>query len=375
MAFKVGPPPRNQPVPMSLHGESLPALSARASGQRIRLNVLFGIPDDGAGTVRVAPGGRTVVADGPGSGSSSFVLRGSANLAPFLPRERFALDRIYVQGDGPPISLGPGPLLNHIADPDICSRALVEVAKIAERTGRPCFNHPAAIAQTSRDGVAQRLSGIPGLIVPKTIRVSQRSPAHLRDAASDAGLRYPILVRVVGSHGGEDRVKIDKPESMGEVAQLQHEGQPLFLTEFYDFVSPDGFYRKFRIVVVGDEILVRHCVIGSDWSLHGRYRVKGMGPDEEEEDVFNTFQSKWVPDLAPVFNEMARRLDLDYFGVDCNIDQAKNVLLFEANACMKVLKNYRPLPNRFEAPIARIVTALENRLAAPDTWRHARRPA
>ena len=85
MAFKVGPPPRNQPVPMSLHGESLPALSARASGQRIRLNVLFGIPDDGAGTVRVAPGGRTVVSDNPGSGSSSFVLRGSGNLRPVLP--------------------------------------------------------------------------------------------------------------------------------------------------------------------------------------------------------------------------------------------------------------------------------------------------
>jgi len=71
----------------------------------------------------------------------------------------------------------------------------------------------------------------------------------------------------------------------------------------------------------------------------------------------------------------AFRLDLDYFGVDCHIDRNRDVLLFEANACMKVLKNYRPLPNRFEAPIARIRTALESRLAAPDTWRRARRPA
>ena len=360
---------------MSLHGESLPAPSARASGQqRIRLNVLLGIPDDGAGVVRVGPGGRTVIAQTPGTGSSSFVLRGAANIAPFLSRERFALERIYVQGGGaPPISLGPGAILNHIADPDICSHALAEVAKIAERTGRPCFNHPSAVARTGRDSVAQLLSGISGLIVPKTIRVAQRSPAHLREAASDSGMRYPILVRVVGSHGGEDRVKIDKPESMGDVAQLQHEGRPLFLTEFYDFVSPDGFYRKYRIVVVGDEILVRQCVIGNDWSLHGRHRVKGM--DEEEEDVFNTFPSKWLPSLTPVFNEITRRLDLDYFGVDCHIDRNRDVLLFEANACMKVLKNYHPLPNRFEAPIARIMTALENRLAAPDTWRHAQRRA
>jgi glutathione synthase/RimK-type ligase-like ATP-grasp enzyme len=375
MAFMVRRPRQwNQPVPMSLHGESLPAPSARASGQqRIRLNVLFGIPDDGAGIVRVAPGGRAVVTNTPGTGSSSFVLRGSANLAPFLSRERFALDRIYVQGDEPPIRLGPGAILNHIADPDICSRALAEVAQIAESSRRPCFNHPAAIARTTRDGVAQMLSGIPGLTVPKTIRVAQSSPAHVRGAASDAGMRYPILVRVVGSHGGQDRVKIDTPESMGDIAQLQREGLPLFLTEFYDFVSPDGLYRKFRIVVVGEEILVRQCVIGSDWSLHGRHRAEIM--DEEEEHVFNTFQSEWEPSLKPVFSEIIRRIDLDYFGVDCHIDQAKNVLLFEANACMKVLKNYKPLPNRFEAPIARIMTAVQARLAAPDTWRHTRRPA
>jgi glutathione synthase/RimK-type ligase-like ATP-grasp enzyme len=360
---------------MSLHGESLPAPSARASAQqRIRLNVLLGIPDDGAGMVRVGPGGRTIVAHRPGA--SSFVLRGSTNLAPFLSRERFALDRIYVQGDGePPVNLGPGAILNHIADPDVCSRALAAVAKIADRAGRPCFNHPAAIARTSRDGVAQLLSGIPGLTVPKTIRVAQRSPARVCEAASGAGMRYPILVRVVGSHGGQDRVKIDKPESMGDIAQLQHESLPLFLTEFYDFVSPDGLYRKFRIVVVGDDILVRHCVIGNDWSLHGRFRINSMDLDEEEEDLFNTFQSEWVPSLKPVFSEITRRLDLDYFGVDCHIDRNRDVLLFEANGCMKVLKNYRPLPNRFEAPIARIKTALENRLAAPDTWRHARRSA
>ena len=69
---------------------------------------------------------------------------------------------------------------------------------------------------------------------------------------------------------------------------------------------------------------------------------------------------------------MSRRLNLDYFGIDCNIDSERNVLLFEANACMKVLKNYRPPPNRFEAPIARIKKAVEDRLASPATWRYAR---
>jgi glutathione synthase/RimK-type ligase-like ATP-grasp enzyme len=358
---------------MNLNGDSLPAPSVRAADhQRVKLNVLLGVPDDGAGVVRVGPGGHTLMPEIPGLGPSRFTLKGAANIVPFLSRERFALDRFYVQDDSQLPILGSGGILNHIADPDICSRALAAVAKIVPRSGSPCFNHPAAVARTSRDGVAQLLSGIPGLTVPKTIRVAQRSPDRVREAASEARLRYPILVRVVGSHGGHDRVKIDSPETMDEIAQLQYEDRPLFLTEFYDFVSPDGRFRKFRIVVVGDRIFIRHCVIGDDWSLHGAGRASGLGDDEEEELLFNTFQSEWVPSLAPVFMEVANRLDLDYFGVDCNIDRDRNVLLFEANACMKVLKNYRALPNRFEAPIALIKTALENLLCTPEAWRCAR---
>jgi glutathione synthase/RimK-type ligase-like ATP-grasp enzyme len=165
-------------------------------------------------------------------------------------------------------------------------------------------------------------------------------------------------------------VKVDAPEFMDEIVQLGPEGRPLFLTEFYDFVSPDGCYRKYRIVIVGDDIFLRQCVVGSHWSLHGRHRIEGA--DKEEAALFDSFQCEWVPSLKPIFAEMTRRLDLDYFGVDCHIDPDRNVLLFEANACMKILKNYKPPPNRFEGPIALIKEALEHRLASPATWRYAR---
>lgn len=357
---------------MSLHGESdiNSPLLATTAGQRISLNALFGVPDDSEGVVGVTPGGRALTALA-GTGTGHFRLRGSANIVPFLSRERFAVNRVYLQGRAQGrISLRPGAILNHIADPDICSQGLAMAEKLTNQAARPCFNHATAVRRTSRDGVARLLTGINRLTVPKTIRVEPTSPAAVRDAARNAELRYPILVRLVGSHGGEDRVKIDRPESMDEIGQLKHEGRPLFLTEFYDFVSPDGHYRKFRVVIVGDEIFLRQCVVGSDWSLHGRDRVEGA--EEEEAALFESFQSEWVPSLKPIFAEMTRRLDLDYFGVDCHIDSNRNVLLFEANACMKVLKNYKPLPNRFEAPIALIRNALENRLASPATWRYAR---
>ncbi len=353
---------------MTLHGETQPAdTPPRPQPARIGLNVLFGVPDDGRGVVRVSPNGRKLVA--AANRVDKFKLRGSANIAPYLS-ERFALNRYYLQDDADLLAqIAPGPILNHIADQDICSRALALVEHLADRGGRPCFNHPRAVARTTRDGVARLLNGIPGLTVPKTIRVDRTSAASLREAADDAGLVYPVLARVVGSHGGEDRLRIDRPDAMDEIAQLPHGDRPLYLTEFCDFVSPDGFYRKYRIVVVGDAIFLRQCVVGVTWSLHGRHRAEGA--DQEEEDLFQSFQSDWAVRLKPVFDEMTRRLGLDYFGVDCHIDPSLNVLLFEANACMKILKNYRAPPNRFEAPIALIQTALENRLASPETWRYA----
>jgi glutathione synthase/RimK-type ligase-like ATP-grasp enzyme len=335
------------------------------------LNVLFGVPDDGEGVVRVAPDARRLMASAQGAGRGNFVLRGSANIAPYLSRERFALNRLYLQRNAQRrINIGPGAILNHIADPDICSHALGIVERIAKQVQRPCFNHPTAVARTTRDRVARLLNGIDRLIVPKTIRMAQATPGEVRDAAREADLRYPLLVRVVGSHGGEDRVQIERPDAMDEITQLNREGRALFLTEFFDFVSRDGRYRKFRIVVIGDDIYLRHCVVGSHWSLHGRHRVEGA--DKEEAILFESFDSEWAPSVKPVFDEITRRIGLDYYGVDCHIDHQRNVLLFEANACMKILKNYKPSPNRFDVPIAKIKRALEDRLASPKTWRHTR---
>ena len=355
---------------MDLHGDTpSTAMPSDARLRRIPLNVLFGIPDRDRGSIRVSPDARRVHV-GPGSGEHpSATLHGSANLAPFLSQTRFALNRYFLQaGAGIRVRLGPGALLNHIADPDLCSGALAIVSAIIKQSGRPCFNHPAAVARTTRDGVARLLADIPGLTVPKTIRVNGGSPDAVRAAALDAKLSYPILVRVAGSHGGKERVRIERSDAFGKIGQLNHGEHALYLTEFHDFASPDGLYRKQRLVLVGEKIFLRQCILGTDWSLHGR-RAVGQA-DEEEEHAHNTFASEWLPAIEPVFREMQRRLRLDFFGVDCHIDSSRNVLLFEANPCMKVLANFRPRPNRLEAPIKRIKDAIERRLASPETWFH-----
>jgi hypothetical protein len=345
----------------SQHKSGIPK-GGSAANRQIPLNVLFGLPDDGKALVSVADDGKRL----------DFTLTGTASIVSFVSKERFAMSTLYLHPDHQiPVRLGAGPLLNHVADPDICSGALELIEQIVSKVARPCFNAPAAIARTTREGVAHALAGIPGLIVPKTIRTSGGSPEDVMAAARDASLRFPVLVRVAGAHGGLEMVRIDSPGNAEQISELKSGRKPLYVTEFHDFVSPDGLYRKTRIAVVGDEIFLRHHVVGEGWLLHSARRTSNTAA--EEIAAFKDFDSGWGTTLRPLFREITRRLDLDFFGVDCNIDAAGNVTLFEANACMLILKNTAPSPNMWDRPIARVVKAVEDLMATPEKWRDFRR--
>ena len=341
-----------------------------AAPARTPLNVLFGIPNRSQRTVGVSPDGRFLRGRKPAPGGVIFI--GSVNLARHLDPQRFALERFYLKKGSARLKFGPGPFLNHIADPDTCSGALEMAALVVAKVPRPCFNRPAAVARTTRHEVARILTGIESLIVPKTIRIQNTTPSLVRDEIARANLVFPILVRGVGMHGGMSLIKADNPGDLEGVADLEPKAEELYVTEFHDFRSRDGSYRKFRVVVVGGEVFLRHCVIADNWLLHGRRRSSGY--DELEIAMFTRFEREWASQLRPLFREIATRLGLDFFGVDCNIDDDGRVLLFEANACMNILHNYRPSPNKFDAPIARIKSAVEDVLAAPSTWYSAAIP-
>jgi glutathione synthase/RimK-type ligase-like ATP-grasp enzyme len=341
---------------------------AAARDKRVPLNVLFGLPDDFKAGISVEGDGRRL----------NYLLPGTADILPHLSPKRFASEIIYLQpGQKQPARLRAGPLLNHIGDADICSRALELAAQIVRKSGRPCFNHPDAIAATMRDRVAHALRGIPGLDVPKTIRVGRPMAAEVRAAVRKEGLEYPILVRVVGSHGGANMVKVDTPDEIDKVDRLERSFRSaLYITEFRDFAGSDGVYRKFRIAVVGGAILVRHMITAENWLVHASHLAvhtkRTANAKQEEDEMFAAFDDGLGKRLLPMFQEIGRRLDLDYFGVDCAVAESGEVVLFEANACMAILGQTQKVLNQKAVAINRIRDAVSNLLAAPETWRRAR---
>src|SRR5262249_49466000 len=133
-----------------------------------------------------------------------------------------------------------------------------------------------------------------------------------------ANFDYPYLIRIAGDHGGVSTIKIDGPNSLGEIEKLNCHGKDMYATEFADFASADGKYRKFRIAVIGSEMFLRHMVVGDTWLLHAQRRAGDTAAEEER--MLETFDDKVAPGIAPIVDEMTRRMDLDYFGIDCNID-------------------------------------------------------
>jgi glutathione synthase/RimK-type ligase-like ATP-grasp enzyme len=260
-------------------------------------------------------------------------------------------------------------LLNHVAEPDACSQSLKIVEQVVKKAGRPCFNHPSAIAGTTRDTVSRVLAGISGLKVPRTIRISERAPEEIREALARAGFSYPVLLRIAGTHLGLSLIRVDTAEQLDAVRRLNRDDRSsLYVTEFYEFGSADGLYRKYRIAVVGDDIFLRHLYVADTWLVHRERQI--VDPEQEGREFLASFDVDWVQRLRPLFQEIARRLGLDFFGVDCNIDPSGQVLLFEANSCMKILGYSGPEHGVWRAPIARIKAAVEDRLASPAMWRH-----
>lgn len=334
-----------------------------ASAATSMFPLMLGLPDDNRARINVNARTRALQYSMPGN------ARIGADLAPG-PKRRLVQ---ILFGEGLPVSLPPAlrgqPMINAVADPDTSSKSLGMLQRHLEETGTACFNHPTAVLATDRVRAAEKLAGIDGLMVPRALRVRVDEPAQIAAEAEDAGLGWPLIVRLAGTHRGESTVLVDSPEDVRTaLRQVPWGGHDLYLTEYVDCRDADGLYRKLRLVVVDGEVFMRHQVIAHDWMVHvGDRRPAYL---EEEQRLLREFETTLKPAIATRAQAAAEALDMDYFGIDCSLRPDGQLLIFEANVLMDILINTMPLPNCWEEPIARIHEALVALLFEPTRWRH-----
>ena len=262
-----------------------------------------------------------------------------------LERKRFHATVAYLQPEGDDDPVAEAPLdrfgkvdivINAVADADHGAAFLAKAQRFAERFAVPVINPPDhRVARTTRNGSAALLEGVAALTVPKMQRLARSELTQI--AETDGDLFRPLLVRPIGAHGGDDLEYIDRPAALrAYLKQIPYD--EFYASEFHDYRSADGYWRKYRLVFVDREVYPYHLTIGHDWKLH-YYRV-----DMHEQPWMKAEEEAFLADWRSVFTgvrgeavrEVARRLDLDFAGLDCAIGRDGNVLMFEANPSMLV---------------------------------------
>jgi len=281
-------------------------------------------------------------------GKQQLWLSGTTNAFPFLgirQNQRLVHTLVGSEYRQPDITLPQMPRLifNQISDPDTSYGALERCVELVKSTGAPVINHPARVLRTMRHHVTEALQGIQGLRVPQTIRCEPLSPEDVYHMADAAGIELPFIVRVAGMHGGKQMLRVDTQEVHPDMHAFPFDGRAFYISEYLDFADKDSAYHKYRIVMIGDQAIVRHALVGQEWKVHSDSRDSSYSQNFPPEHVrVARIEHEFLPGLSGVTSTIRKRLDLDYFGIDCSISTEGEMILFEANAAMNLFQNFDP---------------------------------
>jgi len=235
-------------------------------------------------------------------------------------------------------------LVNLICEPEVQRAALRQVGHFELETQLPTVNPPWAVAATTRPLIARRLAHQAGVHAPHCT-LYRAGALTLAEHIAAHGHAYPVLLRPPGKHGSVGLVRADDP---GEAATKAALLRSCTVTDFVDFRSADGLWRKFRLIYAGDRLFRRHVLTDREWNLTREARGFMIEHPElvaEEQEWINrpvTFESGSVE--ARVMHQF-RALQLDFGVIDCALPANGDLVVFEINACVQ-------LTNRLDAQAA-----------------------
>lgn len=226
-------------------------------------------------------------------------------------------------------------ILNLVTDADQNPEVLAVLGKLLRGyTGR-IINRPQDVLQSTREKSAALLAGTPGLHVPRTIRLRGAKPQVAANAVARAGLTFPAILRLAGTHTGNIVAVVS---SLEELQSKLVEGGDHIVTEFVDFRSADGLFRKYRVYFFGSRVVFRHKLITDHWNVHIREQVRFMTSRpllrKEQAAMFDRPDGAFPAEVHATFERIRDRVPLDYFGFDFGIMPSGELVLFEANATM-----------------------------------------
>ena len=267
--------------------------------------------------------------------------RGNSPDRYLLPQQRYSRYIWFVEyaNEGQSATLPSHDIVfNAIGDHDSTGATAGVVQRFLKVCSRPVLNPPDKIARTPRHLAPMLFSGLRQVVVPATARLSAAALAADGAVAAvrAAGIATPLLMRPIGSHGGDGLTLLRDLDDAQSVQQAVAPGRDHYLTAFHDFRSADGLYRKYRMFLVDRRPYPYHLAIGEDWLLH----YQNSGTADHPEYLAEELRFLEDPEAAigrpavEAIRAIGQRMDLEFCGVDFTLLPDGRVLLFEANATM-----------------------------------------
>lgn len=229
-------------------------------------------------------------------------------------------------------------------DSDASRVFLTEINRHLADWPQPVLNAPENIMALERDRSGAVLADVPGLTLPRTARCSRETLAAIGAGAGVVDVqtvlteaRFPVVVRPVGAHAGRNLEKLNNAAEIGAYLETCTDPE-FFLSDFVDYRSADGAYRKYRIIFVDGRPYPCHMAIADQWKVW--YMNADMTASTDKRAEEERFMTRFVEGFAArhrgALSGMARAFGLDYFGIDCAEDRDGNLVLFEADNALIV---------------------------------------
>ena len=236
-------------------------------------------------------------------------------------------------------------LMVAVAESDQNQALLAQLERDLANWPRPVINRAARIRALSRDGVCQQLGGLPGVVMPPTLRVSHTQLQACCHEGQDASalsqklpsLAYPIILRPIDSHAGSSLSRIKTPTQLMSYLDDSDE-RNFYISNFVDYRSADGKYRKFRIMLIDGTPYVSHMAVSSRWMVHylNADMLESAAHRAEEARFMEGFASGFAQRHAQAIAAIHQQLGLAYVGIDCAETPDGKLLVFEADSNMVV---------------------------------------
>lgn len=212
-----------------------------------------------------------------------------------------ALHRLYLTDDSQNETLPPFDVIfNAIGEAERAHGAIARAQQFIDSHEQRVMNQPKHLWKTARPHLADALGGVHGCVVPSTRRIT-------RDRLA-ADSEYSLLARPVDTHAGRGLERLDDAQSR-DAYLARHPDERFDVVPFIEYRSADGFYRKYRVILVDGKPYPYHLAISPHWMVHyiktPTASVEWMRAEEERflRDPRSIF-TNW----ERTFGEMARGL-------------------------------------------------------------------